>query len=179
MGARRDAGGAPGRARVTDREEIADLIHAYCLHFDQNEPEAVAALFTEDATIDYGPEAARIEGREAIAPTIAVGLETIFAATSHHVSNIRIELDGADRATPCRPPGPGPPAPPARPPSRTSTRGTATATGRPTASCGAATTTASSGRPRAGGSRSSSCARPAAATSTARRCTRSTAAVSS
>jgi len=73
-------------------------VYAYCEHFDRNEPEAVASLFTADATIDYGPEATRIVGADAIAPTIAVGLEQTFAATSHHVSNIRITFDGTDTA---------------------------------------------------------------------------------
>ena len=84
---------------MTDREAIADLIHAYCLHFDQNEPEAVAALFTADARVDYGPELEPILGAAQIAPRIAVGLSEIFAATSHHVSNIRIEFEDADRAS--------------------------------------------------------------------------------
>ena len=84
---------------VADRQAIVDLIHAYCLHFDENEPQAVAALFTDEATIDYGPEAKRIIGRDTIAETIAVGLNEIFAATSHHVSNISIAFDGPDRAT--------------------------------------------------------------------------------
>jgi ketosteroid isomerase-like protein len=84
---------------VTDREAISDLIHAYCFHFDQNEPEAVAALFTEGARVDYGPEVEPIVGAAQIAPRIAVGLTEIFAATSHHVSNIRIVFDDADRAS--------------------------------------------------------------------------------
>jgi ketosteroid isomerase-like protein len=83
---------------LADRQAIADLIHAYCLHFDNNEPEAVAALFTDDAVVDYGPEATTIVGADAIATTIAVGLERTFLATSHHVSNIQITLDGADAA---------------------------------------------------------------------------------
>ena len=84
---------------MTDREAIADLIHAYCLHFDQNEAEAVAALFTADARVDYGPELEPILGAAQIAPRIAVGLREIFAATSHHVSNIRIAFEDADHAT--------------------------------------------------------------------------------
>jgi uncharacterized protein (TIGR02246 family) len=84
---------------LADRQAITDLVHAYCLHFDQNEPDAVAALFTQDATVDYGPETATIVGSEAIAGTIAVGLDQIFAATSHHVSNIQITFDGPDAAT--------------------------------------------------------------------------------
>jgi len=84
---------------LVDRQAIADLIHAYCRHFDQNEPEQVAALFTDDAVVDYGPEAATIVGSASVAATIAVGLEQTFAATSHHVSNIQLDFDGPDRAT--------------------------------------------------------------------------------
>ena len=83
---------------LADRQAIADLIHSYCLHFDNNEPEAVAALFTEDAVVDYGPEATTIVGADAIATTIAVGLEHTFLATSHHVSNIQITFDGSAHA---------------------------------------------------------------------------------
>jgi len=82
----------------TDRDEIRSLIHAYCFHFDRNEPDDVAALFTEDAVIDYGPEHSPIVGREAIGPTIAVGLRERFKATSHHVSNIEITFDSEDDA---------------------------------------------------------------------------------
>jgi ketosteroid isomerase-like protein len=83
---------------LVDRQAIADLIHAYCYHFDNNEPDAVAALFTADATVDYGPESTTIVGAEAVAQTIAVGLQKTFAATSHHVSNIQLVFDGPDRA---------------------------------------------------------------------------------
>ena len=83
---------------LEDRQVIIDLIHAYCDHFDRNEPDAVAALFTANATVDYGPEAATITGADAIAATIAVGLEQIFVATSHHVSNIRVSFEGRDTA---------------------------------------------------------------------------------
>ena len=83
---------------LADRQAIADLIHAYCFHFDNNEPKAVAALFTEDAVVDYGPEATTIVGADAIATTIAVGLEQTFVATSHHVSNIQITFDGPGEA---------------------------------------------------------------------------------
>lgn len=83
---------------IADRLAITDLIHGYCLHFDNNDPEAVAALFTADATVDYGPESATIVGSAAISETIAVGLERTFAATSHHVSNIQVTFDGPDKA---------------------------------------------------------------------------------
>jgi uncharacterized protein (TIGR02246 family) len=83
---------------LVDREAIARLVHAYCDHFDRNEPAEVAALFTADATVDYGPESPTIVGRDAIASTIAVGLEQTFAATSHHVSNMQLTFEGPDVA---------------------------------------------------------------------------------
>jgi uncharacterized protein (TIGR02246 family) len=83
---------------LLDRQAITDLIHAYCDRFDRNDPVGVASLFTEDAKLDYGPEFAPILGRDAIAPTIAVGLEQRFAATSHHVSNVQITFEEPDEA---------------------------------------------------------------------------------
>lgn len=83
---------------LLDRQAIGELIHAYCWHFDMNEPAALAALFTEDARVDYGPEFPDLQGRAEIEKAVAKGLRTLFAATSHHVSNIRITFDGPDGA---------------------------------------------------------------------------------
>ena len=82
-----------------DRQAITDLFAAYAWHFDRNEPELVAALFTDDALIDYGPAMPPLRGREVIAARIAQGLKEIFEATSHHVSNVSIARDGPDSAT--------------------------------------------------------------------------------
>jgi SnoaL-like domain len=84
--------------QMLDRQAIEDLVHAYCYHFDLNEPEKVAGLFTKDARVDYGPESKTIIGADAIARTIAVGLERTFLATSHHVSNIQISFEDSDAA---------------------------------------------------------------------------------
>jgi len=86
------------RGRSDDRFEIADLLHRYAYHFDRNEPELVATLFSEDAVVDYGPEVPPITGRANIAGRIAPGLATIFVATSHHISNVLISFDHEDSA---------------------------------------------------------------------------------
>ncbi len=83
--------------QLVDRQAIEDLILAYCERFDRNDPEGVAALFTPDAVIDYNPDTPNIRG-DAMAATIAEGLSNLFAATSHHVSNIQVSFDAADRA---------------------------------------------------------------------------------
>ncbi len=85
-------------ARLEDRWDITQLLNAYAFHFDRNEPELVAALFTEDAVIDYGPELPPIRTRDAIAPRISSGLDEIFAATSHHITNVAIEINSEDSA---------------------------------------------------------------------------------
>lgn len=85
--------------QLIDREAIAGVIRAYCYRFDRNEPDAVAALFAYGAVVDYGPEAKVLTGVAAIRAGVAAGLTNIFAATSHHVSNIDIRFETADRAT--------------------------------------------------------------------------------
>lgn len=82
---------------LVDRQAITDLIHAYCERFDRNDPEGVAALFTPDAIIDYNPDTPNIVGAD-MAKTIAVGLRDLFAASSHHVSNVMVTFEGADAA---------------------------------------------------------------------------------
>ncbi len=79
--------------RLLDREAITGLIHAYCFHFDRNEPDAIAGLFAADAVVDYGPEFPDLVGVPAIRAAVASGLAATFAATSHHVSNIVIRFD--------------------------------------------------------------------------------------
>ena len=86
-------------AGVLDKAAIADLIHAYCFHFDRAEPELVCDLFTTDAVIDYGPDVPAMTGVEEFGPMISRGLAEVFAATSHHVSNIVIRFDDAEAAS--------------------------------------------------------------------------------
>jgi ketosteroid isomerase-like protein len=82
---------------LVDRHEIIEVIHAYCERFDRNDPSGVAELFTPDASIDYNPDSPSFRGDE-LEAAVAEGLTTIFAATSHHVSNISIAFDDPDTA---------------------------------------------------------------------------------
>ncbi|HEY2055563.1 MAG TPA: nuclear transport factor 2 family protein [Solirubrobacterales bacterium] len=82
--------------RLADREAIRELLFEYCRACDVNDPEAVAACFTEDCRADYGPDA-RTLGAEArrVQAEDDLGL---FEATSHLLGNVSIEFDGPDRA---------------------------------------------------------------------------------
>ena len=86
------------RIDPADRAAIADLLYGYARHFDRNEAEDLAGLFTEDCIIDYGPEMANIEGRDMIVPSIQPGLSNLFSSSSHHVSNVMVHPDGPDSA---------------------------------------------------------------------------------
>ena len=82
-----------------DRGAIVDLVYAYAWHFDQNEPEKLAGLFTSDSVIDYGPEFENIVGSDAIVAAIQPGLSNLFSSSAHHITNPRVWTDGDDGAT--------------------------------------------------------------------------------
>lgn len=76
--------------RLVDHQAITDLIHAYCRGVDAVDTPAVAALFTTDCVVDYGPGLGEpTNGSAQLEQRLARGLPR-FAATSHHVSNIEI-----------------------------------------------------------------------------------------
>jgi len=77
------------------RAGIEDLVHAYARLVDLNRPVDIAALFTAECWVDFGPGAptgAPMRTRAEVAERLAHGL-SIFVATSHHVSNLEVEVD--------------------------------------------------------------------------------------
>lgn len=81
----------------TERHAIEGVLLDYCERVDAGDIAAVVALFTENATIDYG-YGRRIQGHDALTEFFGERLVATYRATSHHLSNIRIAVDG-DRAT--------------------------------------------------------------------------------
>jgi ketosteroid isomerase-like protein len=90
--------GARSLQRLLDKEEIAEVVHAYCSHFDRAEADELLELFTPDATVDYGPDVQTLNGTDEIRAMVSAGLSGFFAATSHHVSNFVIRFEGPDAA---------------------------------------------------------------------------------
>ena len=83
--------------RLEDLESIRQLKYRYCNLCDEDyPPDALAALFTEDAVWDGGL-LGRAEGRAAIRKFFAACSKTVSFAV-HHVINPLIEVDG-DAAT--------------------------------------------------------------------------------
>jgi len=74
---------------------ITDTILSYAEHVDSGESDKWAQLFCKDATFDEG---SAVQGRAQIEALLPKLLK-LFTATSHHISNIRINRTSDDRAT--------------------------------------------------------------------------------
>ncbi len=79
---------------LLDVRAIEQLMVRYTHCIDANDPEGAAACYTEDGTGIYWGV---FKGRKEITARLTKIL-ALFSATSHHLSNIKIELDG-DQAT--------------------------------------------------------------------------------
>lgn len=83
--------------RSADRQAIADVLVEYCCALDLMDLPALAALFTDDCVVEYGPgEFLQSHGSAALAKS----LERMWrwSRTSHHLSNVLIRFDGRDAA---------------------------------------------------------------------------------
>jgi uncharacterized protein (TIGR02246 family) len=79
---------------LIDLRAIEQLMVRYADRIDANDPEGAAACFAEDGIGNYW---GKYTGRKEIATRLSKILDR-FSATSHHLSNVSIQLDG-DRAT--------------------------------------------------------------------------------
>jgi ketosteroid isomerase-like protein len=86
------------RARdEADRREIASVLNGYCRMLDSLELDRVPCYFTDDCQVIYGPEP-RMQSHGAADLAESLGRLSRFARTSHHLSNVEIELTGPDTA---------------------------------------------------------------------------------
>jgi 3-phenylpropionate/cinnamic acid dioxygenase small subunit len=97
VGNGRHIGDDVGIGSYEDRELVKDLYSRFYEATDNNRYEEWAQCFAEDGWIDY-PTASRVTGRDALRRFVEGN--TVWAAengyprTRHHVSNLRITLDG-------------------------------------------------------------------------------------
>ena len=75
--------------------EITETILSYAEYVDSGESEKWAQLFCKDATFDEGNA---VQGRAQIEALLPKLLK-LFTATSHHISNIRINRTSTSEAT--------------------------------------------------------------------------------
>lgn len=82
--------------RLEAKETIRDLLADYAYFLDMNLTAELGSLFVPECSVSYGPGFGA-EGIEAYAKTLE-GVGSYFSATSHHVSNIRIDFEDDDTA---------------------------------------------------------------------------------
>ncbi|KRF00980.1 hypothetical protein ASG88_11315 [Nocardioides sp. Soil777] len=81
-----------------DRYAINDLITAYAQAIDDKRAEDVSALFAPECVFRvFKGDKGEARGRAGVSVLVERVLST-FTATSHHVSNVRIDLTGPDSA---------------------------------------------------------------------------------
>lgn len=76
---------------LLDKQAIAEVLYAYCAHLDRMDLDALAQLFTENCTVDYGPEP-HLQSRGS--PGLHEDLRRMWrwSRTSHHLSNVQVTL---------------------------------------------------------------------------------------
>ena len=77
-------------AQMAEKFAITELMSRYCDRIDAKDPAGAAACFTEGGVGDYWGEET---GRAAITARLT-GILARFQATSHHLTNVLIELNG-------------------------------------------------------------------------------------
>jgi uncharacterized protein (TIGR02246 family) len=82
---------------LAEKDEIRELMSAYCFHVDNGEFDQFAALFTEDGVFEAGPFG-KLEGREAIRDFITAHVPRAGegAARKHCTLNHIIRIEGSE-----------------------------------------------------------------------------------
>ncbi|EHJ60892.1 hypothetical protein NSU_2052 [Novosphingobium pentaromativorans US6-1] len=81
---------------LLDRQAITDRIHDYARSMDRLDGPLGKSCFHEDAIADYGEQMFVGGGHEFV--DMCMKVHPAFAAHAHQFSNIRIWLDGPDKA---------------------------------------------------------------------------------
>jgi 3-phenylpropionate/cinnamic acid dioxygenase small subunit len=82
--------------QLVDKDAIRTVLYDYAYYLDMNLTDDLAGLFTDDCFIAYGPGFGA-DGIEEYRKTLE-GVGTFFTATSHHVSNVKVEFTDDDTA---------------------------------------------------------------------------------
>jgi len=87
----------PTNRELIDRQAINDVLVEYCCALDRMDLPRLAALFTDDCLVEYGPEPA-LQSRGAAALEKSLQRMWRWRRTSHHLSNVQDELIAPDEA---------------------------------------------------------------------------------
>lgn len=80
---------------LIDQQEITSVLVEYCYALDRMDLPRLAALFTNDCVVDYGPDE-RLQSNGAVALEKSLERMWRWSRTSHHLSNVQIRVDDDD-----------------------------------------------------------------------------------
>ena len=84
-------------ARLADRQDIVDQMHAYARWVDLNRVDEQVKVFVEDCRTNFAKgEDHWMHGRDAM-QAFVTGALAPYAATNHTISNIEITFETPDR----------------------------------------------------------------------------------
>lgn len=88
---------SPANRELIDRQAINDVLVEYCCALDRMDLTSVAALFTDDCIVKYGPEPA-LQSRGAAALEKSLQRMWRWQRTAHHLANVQVEFMAPDEA---------------------------------------------------------------------------------
>ena len=83
---------------LSDRQDISDVLSAYCRAIDDNRPDDVIGLFTDECHYDYGGELGTFNTKEFAYKFFRSGTDKIYKRSAHYVSNLEVSFTGQNTA---------------------------------------------------------------------------------
>ncbi len=84
--------------QLSDLQDIRDVLHSYCRAIDDNRPDDVVELFTDDCEYDYGGDLGTFNDKAYAYKFFRAGTDKIYKRSAHYVSNIEVSFNGEDSA---------------------------------------------------------------------------------
>lgn len=84
-------------ARLNAHRQITDVLVDYCRLLDAMDLGNLAALFTEDCQVTYGPDP-QLQARGRTALEVSLARMWRWRRTAHHLANVRVWIDDEGRA---------------------------------------------------------------------------------
>ena len=81
--------------QLSDLQDITDVLHAYCRAVDDNRPDDIIELFTDDCRYDYG-DPSTFDTKEAAYRFFRAGTDKIYKRTAHFLGNVEITFATGD-----------------------------------------------------------------------------------
>ena len=82
---------------LSDRQDISDVLSAYCRAIDDNRPDDVIELFTDECHYDYGGQGT-FNTKEYAYKFFRSGTDKIYKRSAHYVSNLEVSFTGQNTA---------------------------------------------------------------------------------